>query len=146
MDILYKIFIQNEAGAKIKNRHNEKTLVLLGSIELDEAYPFPYGFVIGTTTEDGDNVDCFVFTQEELRSNTMVEGRAIGLLELFEDGEKDHKVIAILPWEDFNAIEVGLEKIRRFYETLSDNFKMGAFLPVSAALEYIQTSSDSGPD
>jgi inorganic pyrophosphatase len=142
MNCLLKAFIQNEAGSKIKNRHNEKTLEYLGAVELSESYPFPYGFILETTTEDGDNVDCFVFTQKEMGSNTIVECSVIGLLELYENGEKDHKVIAVLPGEHSSAIEAGLDSIHRFYENLSKQFNVGEFLPVSAALDYINTYSD----
>jgi inorganic pyrophosphatase len=143
MNVLLKAFIQNEAGTKIKNRHNEKTFEYLGSIELNESYPFPYGFILETTTEDGDNVDCYIFTQTKLRSNTIVECCVIGLLELFENGEMDHKVITVLPGERFDAIDAGLDSIRSFYEKLSKAFKVGDFLSVSAAMEFINLSSDS---
>ena len=148
MKIVLKVFIQNEAGSKIKNRHNEKTLEHLGSMALDEPYPFPYGFILDTKTDDGDNVDCYVFTQENLSTNTIVDCHPIGLLELFENGETDHKVIAVLPGEQFKAIDEALDSIRGFYESLSNplkgkEFKVGDFLPVEEAMEFIRRSGDS---
>jgi len=143
MKTLYKVFIQNEAGSKIKNRHNEKSLEHLGSMALNEPYPFPYGFVLATTTDDGDNVDCYVFTQKNLSTNTIIECYAIGLLEIFENGETDHRVIAVLPEEQFKDIDEALDSIRKFYEDESKYFKVGDFLPVTAAVEFIEKYSDS---
>jgi len=110
---------------------------------LNEPYPFPYGFVLATTTDDGDNVDCYVFTQKNLSTNTIIECYAIGLLEIFENGETDHRVIAVLPEEQFKDIDEALDSIRKFYEDESKYFKVGDFLPVTAAVEFIEKYSDS---
>ncbi len=140
---MFKIFIQNKAGSKIKNKHNEKTLEHLGSTELNRPYPFPYGFVLATTTDDSDNIDCFVFTQQNLRTNTIVECYVIGLLEIFEDDETDHKVIAVLPKEEFTSIDKSLDLIRKFYEDESNYFKIGDYLSEDAAVAFIEKYSDS---
>ena len=119
MKPLLKVYIQNEAGSRIKNKHNEKTLEHLGSREISGPYPYAYGFILETTTDDGDCVDCFVITQEKMNTNTVVECHPIGLLEVFENGETDHKVITTLPGEHFKAIDGALDSIRRFYEGTS---------------------------
>ena len=140
MKPLLKVFIQNEAGSRIKNKHNERTLEHLGSRELSGPYPYAYGFILDTTTDDGDCVDCFVFTQEAIDSNAVIECHPIGLLEVFENGETDHKVIATLPDEHFQTLEEALDSIRRFYE--GETFKVGNFLSVDAAMEFIERSKD----
>jgi inorganic pyrophosphatase len=95
-----KVFIQNEAGSFVKHSHDEKTLALKGTEKVSRAYPFPYGFILNTTAEDGDNVDCFVLTRETLRTGQAFECEAIGLMEQIEDGEVDHNILAVLPDED----------------------------------------------
>jgi len=144
---LVKVFIQNESGSKIKNRHNEKTFEHLGSIMLREPYPYAYGFVLGTTTEDGDNVDCYVITQAELSCGTVVECHPIGLLELFENGESDHKVVAVLPGEEHVPVDKALDSLRGFIDGASKQFptmefRVGEFLSEQAAMEFIEISSD----
>ncbi len=104
------IFVQNEAGSKLKNRHNETTLEHLGSIELVEAYPFSYGFIPGTRMPDGDCLDCYLITTETVPANALVQGIPVGVLELFQDGEIDHKVLAVLPEE---AEELDLRKLEK---------------------------------
>ncbi len=66
------------------------------TVEVSAAYPYPYGFVLGTTGGDGDAVDCFVLTETPLRSGSIVECEPVGLLEQIEDGGVDHKVLAVL--------------------------------------------------
>jgi len=95
-----KVFIQNETGSFVKHSHDEKTLELKREEWVSRAYPFPYGFILGTTAEDGDNADCFVLTRETLRTGQIVECEAIGLMEQIEDGEIDHNVLAVLHGED----------------------------------------------
>ena len=52
-------------------------------------YPFPYGFVLETTNEDGGNVDCFVITPRELKTGQIVDCRPVGLMEQIEDGKQE---------------------------------------------------------
>ncbi len=84
-----KVFIQNEAGSNKKNYHDEKTLVWKRRVSVSRRYPYPYGFVVGTTGEDGYNVDCFVLTTDRLHSGELVECEVIGLMEQIDDGKAE---------------------------------------------------------
>jgi inorganic pyrophosphatase len=108
-----RVFIENEAGSKRKNTYDERTLRLLRTDPVSRAYPYPYGFVIGTRSGDGDAVDCFVLTALLLASGTVVECIAAGLLEQVEDGEIDHKVLAVLPGEAISLADAE-PKLRDF--------------------------------
>ena len=55
---MIKVFIQNEAGSDQKHLHDEKTLEYKHTVRVSRSYPFPYGFILDTTSEDGDNLDC----------------------------------------------------------------------------------------
>ena len=90
-----RVFVQNEAGSDRKNVHDEKSLALVRSVRVSRPYPYPYGFVLGTSAEDGDNVDCFVVTPRPLRTGTIVACVPVALLEQVEDGEVDHNVLAV---------------------------------------------------
>ena len=48
-----QVFIQNEAGSNQKHHHNEKTLEWKRVAKVSRAYPFPYGFIVGTSADDG---------------------------------------------------------------------------------------------
>lgn len=90
-----QVFIENEAGSRRKNIYDERTLRYLSTVDVSASYPYPYGFVIGTIGDDDDAVDCFVLTAEPLVAGTLLECDPIALLEQIEDGEIDHKVLAV---------------------------------------------------
>jgi inorganic pyrophosphatase len=109
-----RVFIENEAGSRRKNIYDERTLTYLRTVEVSRAYPFPYGFVIGTRSGDGDCVDCFVLTAATLSSGIIVECDPIGLLEQVEDGEVDHKVLAVLIGERIALDDVVVAPLKHF--------------------------------
>ena len=94
-----KVFIQNEAGSNRKNYHDEKTLQYKETKLVSRPYPYPYGFIVGTTTSDGCNLDVFVITNRPLRTGQLLECEVLALMEQFEDGVDDHNVLARLPDE-----------------------------------------------
>ena len=96
-----RVLIENEAGSRRKNSYDETSLLWLKAEDVSAAYPFPYGFVVGTRAGDGDAADCFVLTARKLTSGAIIDCEAAGLLEQVEDGEVDHKVLAVLPGETF---------------------------------------------
>jgi len=94
-----QVFIENEAGSSDKNTFDARTLKFLHRARVSRAYPYPYGFVLGTRGGDGDAVDCFVLTTAPLRPGTIAECEPLGLLEQIEDGDIDHKILAALAGE-----------------------------------------------
>lgn len=109
-----RVLIENEAGSTTKRTYDERTLVLVGQAEVSAAYPYPYGFIIGTRSGDGDAVDCFVLTKQPLASGSVVECTPVALLEQIEDGEVDHKVLAVLAGEEAIIDKRALVAIRAF--------------------------------
>ena len=58
-------------------------------------YPANYGFIPQTFAEDGDPLDVLVLGAEPVFPLTLVNARAIGLMTMEDEGELDHKVIAV---------------------------------------------------
>src|SRR5688500_13081946 len=96
-----RVLIENEAGSRLKNSYDETSLLWLKAEDVSAAYPFPYGFVVGTKAGDGDAADCFVLTARKLSSGAIIDCEAVGLLEQVEDDQVDHKVLAVLPGETY---------------------------------------------
>ena len=90
-----EVFVENEAGSKLKNTYNEETLVHLGSREVQCAYPYSYGFVLNTKSGDGDALDCHIICDKTFRSGEIVVCEPIGVMEQIEDELEDHKILAI---------------------------------------------------
>lgn len=145
-----QVFIENEAGSFIKHHHNEKTLELLRTSKVSRAYPFPYGFVLNTTAADGDNLDCFVLTSKALHTGHIVECEPVGLMEQIEDGDEDHKILAVVPGEDAQTDEGVNTMLTDFVTHVFDHIpgkviKVGAFHGREAALRYLAEHQAIGP-
>lgn len=69
-------------------------LAYLRSASVAHAYPYPYGFVVGTGAQDSCCVDCFIITRRTMRTGDLVECEPVALMEQFEDGVDDHNVLA----------------------------------------------------
>jgi inorganic pyrophosphatase len=111
---MIRVFIQAAAGSVDKHEYDETTLEHRGIHKLVEPYPFPYGFVLDTQSEDGDNVDCYVITTRPLAVGDIVECEAMAMLEQFENDDVDHKVIATLPDEALAITTKVLDTLQRF--------------------------------
>lgn len=147
--VIPKVFIDNPAHQSTKNLYNEKTLEYIRSTTVSMPYPFPYGFFLGTTSGDGDNLDCFVITRKPLRQAQQVAVVPIAVMEVLENGETDHKILARLDGED-ETIELNQETKRILIEFIKGVFshlpakhmEIGRFLGRDAALEMIARSLD----
>lgn len=73
-----------------------------GMLKLDRVlasavyYPANYGFIPQTYAEDDDPLDVLVFSSEELPPLCICEARPIGLMTMIDDGQPDHKIVAVL--------------------------------------------------
>lgn len=142
-----KVFIENEAGSDQKNLYNEKTLEYKKTVTVSRKYPFPYGFVLDTTSGDGDNLDCFIITEQKLKTGQIIECEPIGLMEQFEDGKEDHNVLAKLPGEEVKMTEEFRDMLTEFVLHVFDHkrdkvVKVGRFLDKKEAEEYINQCLD----
>jgi inorganic pyrophosphatase len=145
-----RVFIENEAGSRRKNIYDERTLAHLGSVEVSAAYPFPYGFVLGTISGDGDAVDCFVLAGATLPSGTTVECEPVGLIEQIEDGEIDHKVLAVPRGSEARLDAAAVAAIKTFIAGVfahvpGKRMDIGRLLDRSAAEAYLRKCGDDSP-
>lgn len=142
-----QVFIENEKGSDQKNIFNEKTLEYKKTVIVSRAYPYPYGFILDTTSGDGDNLDCFVLTKQKLKSGQTIECETIGLMEQVEDGKEDHNVLAKIAGEDVAVDEATKQILTDFVLHVFDHrlgkiVKVGKFLDKKAAEIYIKTCLD----
>lgn len=142
-----RVFIENEAGSRHKNIYDERTLAYRRTVEVSHSYPYPYGFVIGTRSGDGDCVDCFVLTATALGSGSIVDCDPIGLLEQVEDGEVDHKVLAVPIGEHFALDDSVLTALKAFINGVfahvaGKRMQVGRLLPRADAVAYVRDCRD----
>lgn len=142
---MIQMLIQVAAGSCDRKRYNERTLEYLETRRGSRPYPYPYGFIVGTSAEDGDCVDCYLITHDKLAAGTIVECEPVGLLLQDEGGEIDHKILAAPPGQD---VLVGQELLKELQEFICAIFadypgvvRVGPILPREAALEHLQRSA-----
>lgn len=105
-----------------------------GRIKLDRVlysemtYPAEYGYIEHTLAEDNDPLDILVLASTKTFPGCIVDARVIGYLDMVDNDEKDHKIIAVMDkdprFEDIDAIKDvnkhTIREIRHFFQTYKD--------------------------
>ena len=140
---MIKVLIQVAGGSSERRIYNERTLEYKETRSNLPPFPYPYGFILGTRAPDGDSVDCYLITDENLQAGSIVECDPVGLLEQMEDEEVDHKILAVLPGHRAELNQVLAERFRGFISQVfakfpDINIKVGNILPREEALRHIE--------
>jgi len=105
-ELSFHVVIEISKGSKNKYEYDLET----GFLKLDRIlytsthYPHNYGFVPLTLSEDGDPLDVLVVSSEPILPMSIVECKAIGLLEMIDGGRMDYKLIAVAVNDPFYNI------------------------------------------
>ena len=97
----FNIIVEIPKGSHNKYEIDKET----GLIKLDRvnysaaAYPFEYGFAPQTLWDDGDALDVVLLATHPIPPGILVSVRPVGIMEMTDDAESDHKIIAV-PAED----------------------------------------------
>ncbi|XP_021897267.1 soluble inorganic pyrophosphatase 1 isoform X1 [Carica papaya] len=153
---IFNVVVEITKGSKVKYELDKKT----GLIKVDRVlyssvvYPHNYGFIPRTLCEDNDPLDVLVIMQEPVLPGCFLRARAIGLMPMIDQGEKDDKIIAVCAddpeYKHYTDIKDlpphRLSEIRRFFEDYKKNenkeVAVNDFLPSMTAVEAIQYSMD----
>ncbi|MFP4477846.1 MAG: inorganic diphosphatase [Candidatus Izemoplasmatales bacterium] len=87
-------------------------------------YPAEYGFIEKTLAEDGDPLDILVLATTQTFPGCIVDARVVGYLDMYDSGERDQKIIAVVDadprFDDINDISdiksLQLREIKLFFE------------------------------
>ena len=140
---MIKVLIQVGRGHTGRRIYNEHTLEYLHTGPGRHPYPYPYGFIPGTRTDDDACVDCYIITHKPLKAGSIIECEPMGLLEQHEGDEIDHKILAVLPGEHVELDQEVVETLRNFIYTIFSSapvsyIKIGELLPREQALQHIK--------
>nr|GMC59889.1 soluble inorganic pyrophosphatase isoform X2 [Ipomoea batatas]GMD64946.1 soluble inorganic pyrophosphatase isoform X2 [Ipomoea batatas] len=153
---VFNCMVEVGRGCKVKYELDKSS----GLIKVDRVlyssvvYPHNYGFIPRTICEDGDPMDVLILMQEPVLPSTFLRARAIGLMPMIDQGERDDKVIAVCAddpeFRHYN--EIGelpphrLAEIRSFFEDYKRNEKKTVrvedFKPAEEAVAAIKKSMD----
>nr|VDD57269.1 unnamed protein product [Brassica oleracea] len=154
--IIFNCVVEIGKGSKVKYELDKTT----GLIKVDRilyssvVYPHNYGFIPRTLCEDNDPIDVLVIMQEPVIPGCFLRAKAIGLMPMIDQGEKDDKIIAVCAddpeYRHYNDIKElpphRLAEIRRFFEDYKKNenkeVAVNDFLPATAAYEAVKHSMD----
>src|SRR3989338_934622 len=105
------IFIEIPQGSSVKYElDKESGVIMVDRFNFTAMfYPFNYGFIPGTSAEDGDPVDVLVISSYAVSPGTVIAARPIGMLEMEDEEGIDTKIIA-----------VPTKKVDPFYSDLED--------------------------
>lgn len=93
----FSAVIEIQQGGKNKYELDKET----GMLRLDRVlytathYPASYGFIPRTYADDGDPLDVLVLCQESILPMTLVQCRAIGIMQMTDGEDSDEKIIAV---------------------------------------------------
>ncbi|MDD3129920.1 MAG: inorganic diphosphatase [Candidatus Izemoplasmatales bacterium] len=87
-------------------------------------YPAEYGFIEKTLAEDGDPLDILVLATTQTFPGCIVDARVVGYLDMYDSGDRDQKIIAVVDadprFDDIHDIEdikeLQLREIKLFFE------------------------------
>ncbi|NTU46265.1 inorganic diphosphatase [Candidatus Roizmanbacteria bacterium] len=85
-------------------------------------YPFNYGFIPGTTAEDGDPTDVLVISTYSVAPGCAIPVRPIGMLEMEDEEGIDTKIIAV-PTKKVDPFFADIEDITDIDETTKKKIK-----------------------
>ncbi|KAL5202068.1 hypothetical protein ABZP36_013020 [Zizania latifolia] len=156
---VFNVVLEITKGSKVKYELDKKT----GLIKVDRVlyssvvYPHNYGFIPRTLCEDNDPMDVLVLMQEPVLPGSFLRARAIGLMPMIDQGEKDDKIIAVCAddpeyrhYNDLSELSPHrLQEIRRFFEDYKKNenkeVAVNDFLPAAAAPAVLGHAVDEVP-
>ena len=126
IETAFPVVIEVPMGSKNKYELDKET----GFLRLDRVlysavhYPANYGFIPRTFCGDGDPLDALVLGQEPLHPLTVVEARAIGVMQMRDEKGLDDKILAVSvrdpavsDYTDHRQLPAHLlREIRRFFQ------------------------------
>ncbi len=98
LPLYFKSVIEIPKGSNLKFELDKGSGLLKLDRVLSSAvyYPANYGFIPQTLAEDDDPLDVLVYCTEDIPPMTICDARAVGLMTMVDQGQPDHKIIAVL--------------------------------------------------
>ena len=138
-----KVFIEQNCELAKKNVFNKETGEYLETVDFHLTYPYAYGYIMGTLASDGDELDCYIITDQKFAHSAVVECEPIGMVEYFEDDEADHKMFVVPVGEAGEVTEEVKSRLlefdaRYFIGQPNKNTRVGDFLGKADAIAEIR--------
>ena len=138
------VYIEIEKDSNIKYEYDfdKNELVVDRILQEPFTYPFAYGFVPNTMSEDGDPIDVLILTNTPIKKDEFYKVVVVGSLEMEDEKGMDEKWLCVLETEsprNIDEIHAGdLENIWNFFENYKKK-ETGKWCKVYCFLDNSQT-------
>jgi inorganic pyrophosphatase len=118
------VFIEIPKDGNIKYELDKESGVIFVDRFLHTAmnYPFNYGFIPNTLSEDGDPVDVLVLGEQVLMPGVVIPAKIIGMLEMTDEAGIDTKILAV-PTEKVDPSSKEINDISDINESIKNKIK-----------------------
>jgi inorganic pyrophosphatase len=118
------VFIEIPKDGNIKYELDKESGVIFVDRFLHTAmnYPFNYGFIPNTLSEDGDPVDVLVLGEQTLMPGVVIPSKIIGMLEMEDEAGIDTKILAV-PTEKVDPSSSEINDISDVNESIKNKVK-----------------------
>jgi inorganic pyrophosphatase len=125
-NIFVHIEIPKNTNIKYEYDHHTNRLICDRILHTPFSYPFNYGYIPDTLSNDGDPLDAIVIMEEVLVAGSFINCKVIGVLQTIDEAGEDDKLILVpINKVDPNSININdindlndiiKNKIKFFYE------------------------------
>lgn len=140
VNVLVEIPMNTASPIKYEFDEEKDILVVDRFLATPMIYPFNYGSIPGTLSEDGDPLDVVVISEIPVVPGCLMPVKPIGVLITEDEEGKDEKIIAV-PGKKMCSIysnlssykelpELTIERVKHFYEHYKD-LEKGKWIKVS---------------
>ncbi len=121
---LVNVIVEIPIGSGIKYEYDKDKQIIVADRFLYTAfrYPFNYGFIPGTWSEDEDPLDIVVVSSEPVATGTLIACRVVGMLATQDEEGTDAKLIAV-PKAKVDPAYAKVESIEDLPEFLKNKIK-----------------------
>jgi inorganic pyrophosphatase len=97
VDDVFETVIEIPRGCRVKYELDKETGLLRVDrvLHSSDFYPYNYGFIPKTLSDDGDPLDVLVIGSESFVPLSVVRARMIGVMRMIDQGKQDDKIIAV---------------------------------------------------
>ncbi len=123
-----QMVVETPRGSAIKFKLDEKKgiFTVSRSLAAGVTYPFDWGFVPGTLSEDGDPVDALCLHSHASFPGAVLPCRCLALVSIDQKGSKGRvgnpRLILAPAWEGGNVLQIGVELTDRVKAELETFF------------------------
>lgn len=138
-----KVLIEVPKNSKVKYEMDKDSNTMKADRIVAFPYPENYGYVPDTLADDGDPLDIFVISEHEMAPGTTMEVIIVGMVEMLDNKEKDHKLVAVFLGEDeLPHTELRIKAIRNFLTIYKPNVQLGLTVDEIEAGKYFEYCKD----